>query len=190
MEQLKRKILSEGIVLPGNVLKVDSFLNHQIDPVLVMAMGEELARRFADAAIDRVLTVEASGIAIGLAAAYVLGVPLVFAKKSKSVLMTEDAYTAAVYSYTKKVTNQISVLKRFLPAGESVLIVDDFLANGEASLGLAELVHQAGSSVAGVGIAVDKAFQPGHDRLLHAGYRLESLAVIDSLDGGRVHFRK
>ena len=190
MEELKRRIREEGIVLPGQVLKVDSFLNHQIDPMLSMAMGQELAHRFSDVEIDRVLTVEASGIALGLAAAYALHVPLVFAKKSQSVLMHEDAYVADVYSYTKKVKNSILVLKKFLPPDESVLIVDDFLANGEASLGMASLVHQAGSRVAGIGIAVDKAFQRGHDRLIREGYRLESLAVIASLEGNRVHFRE
>ena len=189
MEELKRRILEEGVVLPGSVLKVDSFLNHQIDPDLSMAMGRVIARLFRDAAVDRVLTVEASGIAVGLCAAYAIGVPLVFAKKSRSVLMTEDAWTAPVYSYTKKTENTISVLKRFLPAGESVLIVDDFLANGEAALGMASLVEQAGARVAGIAVAVDKAFQAGHDRLIRAGYRLEPLAVIDSLDGGAVHFR-
>lgn len=188
MDILKERIAREGRVLPGNVLKVDSFLNHQIDPVLCMDMGKELARIFSDVPIDRVLTVEASGIAVGLAAAYAMGVPLVFAKKQKSVLMTGEAYTAPVYSYTKKETNTISVQKQFLPADENVLIVDDFLANGEASLGLASLVEQAGSHVAGIGIAVDKAFQNGHERLLKAGYRLKSLAVIASLEGGRVTF--
>lgn len=190
MKSLEEKIEKEGLVLPGNVLKVDSFLNHQIDPVMTMAMGRELIRLFSGVKIDRVLTVEASGIAIGLAAAYYAGAPLVFAKKKKSVLMTEEAYTADVYSYTKKETNTIAVLKKFLPEGEQVLIVDDFLANGEASLGMAELVRKAGSQVAGIGIAVDKAFQRGHNRLIEAGYRLESLAVIDSLDGGKVHFRR
>lgn len=190
MDSLEKRIAKEGRVLPGNVLKVDSFLNHQIDPFLCMDMGKELARIFSDVHIDRVLTVEASGIAIGLAAAYALQVPLVFAKKRKSLLMTDEVYTAPVYSYTKKETNTISVLTQFLPAGENVLIVDDFLANGEASLGLASLVEQAGSRVAGIGIAVDKAFQNGHERILKAGYRLESLAVITSLEGGRVTFQE
>lgn len=190
MQILQKRIQEEGIVLPGNVLKVDAFLNHQIDPLLCMEMGRAFARLFSDVSVDRVLTVEASGIAIGVSAAYALQVPLVFAKKKKSALMDEAAYTAPVYSYTKKETNTISVLKKFLPPGEEVLVVDDFLANGEASLGLAALVEAAGSRVAGIGIAVDKAFQQGHDRILSRGYRLESLAVIDSLDGGTVTFRR
>ena len=188
MDLLEQRILEEGIVLPGNVLKVDSFLNHQIDPKLSMAMGEEFADIFSDVQIDRVLTVEASGIAIALAAALHIGVPMVFARKRASVLMTEPAYTEQVYSYTKKETSNITVLKKFLPAGERVLIVDDFLANGEAALGMARLVEAAGSQVAGIGIAIEKAFQDGHQKILDAGYRLEALASIAALKDGKVEF--
>ena len=188
MDLLEQRILEEGIVLPGNVLKVDSFLNHQIDPQLSMAMGEEFADLFSDVQVDRVLTVEASGIAIGVTAALKLGVPMVFARKKASVLMTEPAYTEKVYSYTKKETSNITVLKKFLPAGENVLIIDDFLANGEAALGLARLVETAGSKVAGIGIAIEKAFQDGHQKILDAGYRLEALASIAALDNGKVEF--
>lgn len=188
MDLLEQRILEEGIVLPGNVLKVDSFLNHQIDPKLSMAMGEEFADLFSDVQIDRVLTVESSGIAIALAAALQIGVPMVFARKKASVLMTEPAYTEQVYSYTKKETSSITVLKKFLPAGEKVLIVDDFLANGEAALGLARLVEAAGSQVAGIGIAIEKAFQDGHQKIQDAGYRLEALASIAALRDGKVEF--
>ena len=140
MDLLKQRILAEGFALPGNVLKVDSFLNHQIDPILSSAMGKEFAALFREAKIDRVLTIEASGIAIGLTTALELGTPLVFARKKKSVLMTEEAYSTQVFSYTKKETNNISVLKKFLPKNERILIIDDFLANGDSALGLARLV--------------------------------------------------
>ncbi|WP_443873072.1 xanthine phosphoribosyltransferase, partial [Mitsuokella multacida] len=136
MKLLEERIKKDGIVLPGNVLKVDSFLNHQIDPELSKAMGEEFARLFGDAGIDRVLTVEASGIAIGVMTALTLHVPLVFARKKKSALINEPIYTHRVFSYTKKEYSDILVLQKFLPAGENVLIIDDFLANGEAALGL------------------------------------------------------
>lgn len=188
MDLLEQRILEEGIVLPGDVLKVDSFLNHQIDPKLSMAMGEEFADLFRDVKIDRVLTVEASGIAIALATALQIGVPMVFARKKASVLMSEPVYTEKVYSYTKKESSNITVLQKFLPAGENVLIVDDFLANGEAAMGLARLVEKAGSTVAGIGIAIEKAFQAGHQKILDAGYRLEALASIAALRDGKVEF--
>lgn len=172
MKLLEERIKKDGIVLPGNVLKVDSFLNHQIDPELSKAMGEEFARLFGDAGIDRVLTVEASGIAIGVMTALTLHVPLVFARKKKSALINEPVYTHRVFSYTKKEYADILVLQKFLPAGENVLIIDDFLANGEAALG----------------IAIEKAFQPGHQRLLDKGYHLEALASIASLEGGTIRF--
>lgn len=188
MKLLEERIKRDGLVLPGNVLKVDSFLNHQIDPELSQTMGREFARLFADAHIDRVLTIEASGIAIGVMTALEMHVPLVFARKKKSALITEPVYTHRVYSYTKKEYADILVLQKFLPAGENVLIIDDFLANGEAALGLAKLVEDAGSKVAGIGIAIEKAFQPGHQRLLDKGYHLEALASIASLDDGKIRF--
>ena len=188
MKLLEERIKRDGLVLPGNVLKVDSFLNHQIDPELSQTMGREFARLFADAHIDRVLTIEASGIAIGVMTALEMHVPLVFARKKKSALITEPVYTHRVYSYTKKEYADILVLQKFLPAGENVLIIDDFLANGEAALGLAKLVEDAGSKVAGIGIAIEKAFQPGHQRLLDKGYHLEALARIASLDDGKIRF--
>lgn len=190
MDLLKKRIQSEGIALPGSVLKVDSFLNHQVDPQLSAAMGKEFARLFQTAKIDRVLTVEASGIAIGLMTALELGTPLVFARKKKSILMTEEAYSTPVFSYTKKETSNISVLKKFLPRNEHILIIDDFLANGDAALGLARLVEEAGSDVAGIGIVIEKAFQAGHKRILDAGYHLEALASIQSLDNCQIQFIK
>ena len=188
MELLKQRILQEGFSLPGNVLKVDSFLNQQIDPELSLKMGEEFAKRFHDCKIDRVLTIEASGIAIGLTTALKLGVPLVFARKRTSILMTESMYSTQVFSYTKKETNTISVLKKFLPAAENVLIIDDFLANGDSALGLAKIVEEAGSSVIGIGIAIEKSFQIGKSKLTAAGYRIESLARIKSLADCKIEF--
>lgn len=188
MQTLKDRIRKEGLVLPGDILKVDSFLNHQIDPKLSIEMGKELAQAFSDEKIDRVLTIEASGIAVGLATALALNVNLVFAKKKKTLVMNEDAYTADVFSYTKKEHNTISVLKKFLPPNENVLIVDDFLATGSAALGLAELVNKAGSHVAGVGVAIEKAFQPGHKNLEKAGYRVKALASIASLKNNQITF--
>ena len=188
MEALKNKILREGEAIGTEIVKVDGFLNHQIDPVLSSAMGKEFASLFREAKIDRVLTIEASGIAIGLTTALELGTPLVFARKKKSVLMTEEAYSTQVFSYTKKETNNISVLKKFLPKNERILIIDDFLANGDSALGLARLVEEAGSEVAGIGIVIEKAFQAGHKRILDAGYRLEALASIKSLDNCQITF--
>ncbi|BAU26894.1 xanthine phosphoribosyltransferase [Aneurinibacillus soli] len=188
MEMLKEKIRQEGLVPSDNILKVDSFLNHQIDPVLMMAIGEEFARLFADAGITKILTIESSGIAAALTAGLKLNVSLVFARKKKSVLMNEDVYMTDVHSFTKNETNQVTVLKKFLPAGETILIIDDFLANGEAALGLAHLVEQAGSTVAGIGIVIEKAFQNGGARLREKGFRVESLARIASLTAGEVTF--
>ena len=188
MELLKQRIMQEGFALPGNVLKVDSFLNHQIDPALSVAMGKEFAQRFADLKIDRILTIEASGIAVALTTALEFGVPLVFARKKKSVLMTEEAYSTDVFSYTKKETSHVSVLKKFMPKDERILIIDDFLANGDSALGMARIVEAAGSEVAGIGIVIEKSFQAGHKRITDAGYRLESLARIKSLDDCKIIF--
>ena len=187
MKLLKDKIKSEGIVLNDSILKVDSFLNHQIDPELMMAVGKEFAERFKDEKIDKVFTIESSGIACALTTALCLHVPVVFARKQKSELMSSAAYTTKVYSFTKKV---VSVLKKFLHEGESVLIVDDFLANGEAALGLADIAHQAGCKVAGIGIVIEKSFQPGHQRIVDAGYHLESLARIKAFKDGQVVFEE
>ena len=188
MELLKQRILEEGFCLPGNILKVDSFLNHQIDPELTLAMGKEFARRFEGTQIDKVVTVESSGIAIGLAVAAELGTKLVFARKNKSALMQEDRYTCPITSFTKKETKDVYILKKFLTAGEKVLIVDDFLADGNAALGLCNIVEQAGCQVAGIGIAIEKSFQRGAERIREAGYRLESLARIKSPSDCKIEF--
>lgn len=188
MELLEQRILEEGHALPGNVLKVDSFLNQQIAPDLSLKMGEDFAAHFAESHIDRVLTIEASGIAIGLTTALKLGVPLVFARKKKSILMTEEIFSTEIYSYTKKEKNMVLVPKKFLPANENILIIDDFLANGDSALGLARLVKEAGSTVAGIGIVIEKSFQQGHQKVLDAGYPLYSLARIKSLDNCKIEF--
>lgn len=188
MDLLKQKIIDEGQVLEGDILKIDSFLNHQIDPEMSYAMGREFVNIFSDVKVDKVLTIEASGIAIGLVTAYEFGVKMVFARKTKSLLLNDDSYTADAYSYTKQVTNHITVLKKFLTAGENILIVDDFLANGSAALALCSIAEQAGCKVVGIGIAVEKAFQDGEEKLIAAGYRVEPLARIKSLKGGKVTF--
>lgn len=188
MELLRQKVIKEGIVLGQGVLKVDSFLNHQMDPFLMREVGREFTRRFAGEEITKVLTIESSGIAPGIMTALELEVPLIFARKQKSLTLTEDIYVEKVYSFTKKETNEITVSKKFIAPGERVLIVDDFLANGEAAFGLARIVEQAGGSVAGIGIVIEKAFQPGSRLLQEAGYRVESLVRIASLEDGRISF--
>lgn len=188
MELLKQKILEEGQALNNSVLKVDSFLNHQIDPDLMMEMGAEFARRFSGKKITKILTIESSGIAVALATALQLHVPVVFARKKKSVLMNEEVYSTKVFSFTKQESSEITVLKRFLRSDEQILIVDDFLASGEAAHGLANLVTQAGSEVVGIGIVIEKAFQSGAQKLIEAGYRVESLVRIGSLSEGTIEF--
>ena len=188
MKLLKDRILKEGYCLSGNILKVDSFINHQIDPEFTMEMGKEFVRRFADVEIDKVLTIESSGIAIGMAVAYELKKRLVFARKNPSLLMQEDMYTCPITSYTKKESKLVYVLKKFLQAGENVLIIDDFMADGNAALGLANIVEQAGGNVVGIGIAIEKSFQMGAKRVREAGYRVESLAKIASLANQQIIF--
>ena len=190
MKLLKDRILKEGYCLSGNILKVDSFINHQIDPEFTMEMGKEFVRRFADVEIDKVLTIESSGIAIGMAVAYELKKRLVFARKNPSLLMQEDMYTCPITSYTKKEAKLVYVLKKFLQAGENVLIIDDFMADGNAALGLANIVEQAGGNVVGIGIAIEKSFQRGAQRVREAGYRVESLARIASLADQQIIFEE
>lgn len=188
MELLRNKVINEGIVLEGNVLKVDSFLNHQMDPVLMKEIGREFTNRFADEQITRVLTIESSGIAPGIMTALELNVPLIFARKQKSLTLTEDIYVETAYSYTKQQSNDITVSKKFMHPGDRVLIIDDFLANGEAAFALARIVQQAGAQVAGIGIVIEKSFQPGAKLLTDEGYRLESLVRIAGLADGQVQF--
>ena len=191
MNFLEERIIKEGLVRPGNVLKVDSFLNHQMDIALMDEIGKEFHRRFADCNITKVLTIEASGIAIAYPVAREFHVPLVFAKKSKSVNIEGQMYIAEVESFTHKNINKVIVSKKFLTADDHVLIIDDFLANGCALQGLISIVETAGATVEGLGIAIEKGFQDGGWRIRNLGYRLESLAIVDAMDAetGKICFR-
>ncbi|GAE33550.1 xanthine phosphoribosyltransferase [Halalkalibacter akibai] len=188
MEQLKQAIRDRGKVLSSNVLKVDTFLNHQVDVNLMAAVGQEFAHLFKNEKITKVLTIESSGIAPSFMAASTLGTPLIFARKKKSLTMNDNVFVSKVYSFTKQETNEITVSKDFLLPGDSVLIIDDFLANGQAALGLVDIVKQAGAKVAGIGIVIEKSFQDGRSKLEEAGYRVESLARVHSLENGQVTF--
>ncbi len=192
MKLLEEKILKDGVIKSGNVLKVDSFLNHQIDVPFIAKLGEEMQRLFADRPINKILTIEASGIGIACVAAMYFQVPVVFAKKTSGSNMDKDVYFTEIYSYTHNKVNEVVVSKRFLSAQAHVLIVDDFLANGCALEGLMDLVRQAGGTVEGVGVAVEKGFQGGGDKLRAAGVRVESLAIIDKMDAqsGTIKFRE
>lgn len=191
MNFLEERIQKDGIVKEGNVLKVDTFLNHQMDIALFRRMGEEWKRRFAGVEVTKVLTIEASGIGIAALAAEQFGVPVVFAKKSQSINIDGGVYLAEVESFTHKNKNQVIVSKKFLSPEDKVLIIDDFLANGCALQGLISIVSQAGASVAGIGIAIEKGFQPGGRAIRNLGYQLESLAIVDAMDAatGRITFR-
>ncbi len=192
MNFLEQRILKDGIVKPGNVLKVDSFLNHQMDIALLDQIGAEFKRRFANKPITKVLTIEASGIAIAYPVAREFGVPLVFAKKSKSINIDGDMYVAEVESFTHKNKNTVIVSKKFLSPEDRVLIIDDFLANGCALQGLISIVESSGATVEGLGIAIEKGFQDGGYRIRNLGYQLESLAIVDAMDPieGTITFRE
>ena len=185
MNFLEERILKDGIVKEGNVLKVDSFLNHQMDIRLFDQIGEEFKKRFEGTEINKILTIEASGIALHF------GVPVVFAKKSKSINIEGDVYVAEVESFTHKCKNQVIVSKKFLNPGDKVLIIDDFLANGCALQGLISIVKSAGASVEGIGIVIEKGFQTGGQIIRNLGYHLESLAIVDSMNSetGEIEFR-
>ena len=182
MNFLEERILRDGVVKEGNVLKVDSFLNHQMDTSLLDEIGKEFYERFKNLGVNKVLTIEASGIAIAYPTARCFNVPFVFAKKSKSVNIDGDVYTAEVESFTHKCTNRVIVSKKFLNASDRVLIIDDFLANGCALQGLISIVESAGATVVGIGIAIEKGFQGGGDKIRQAGYKLESLAIVEKMD--------
>ena len=182
MNFLEERIVKDGIVKSGNVLKVDSFLNHQMDITLMEEIGREFKRRFGQKQVDRVLTIEASGIGIASVAAMYFNVPVVFAKKSSGTNMDKDVYFTKIYSYTHNKVNEVIVSKNFLNTDDHVLIVDDFLANGCALEGLIDIVRQAGATVEGVGIAIEKGFQGGGDKLRASGIRVESLAIIEKMD--------
>ena len=191
MNCLEARILKDGVVKEGNVLKVDSFLNHQMDISLMNEIGEEFYKRFKNKPINKILTIEASGIAIAYAVAQQFHVPVLFAKKSKSINIAGDIYTAEVESFTHKNKNTVVVSKQFLSAEDHVLIIDDFLANGCALQGLISIVDQAGGTVEGIGIAVEKGFQVGGQIIRNLGYHLESLAIVESMnhETGEVVFR-
>ncbi len=189
MESLKNKILKEGKVFPGNILKVDGFINHQIDVGLLEEIGREFARIFADGNVTKVLTIEASGIAIGCFVAKELHVPMLFAKKSRTKNIAGTVYTSQVMSYTHGNVYDIIVSKEYLKAGDRVLIVDDFLANGAALEGLMDVVKQAEATMVGCGIVIEKGFQGGGDRLRQQGVRVESLAIVDSMTDTSLTFR-
>lgn len=192
MNFLEERIVKDGIVKEGNILKVDSFLNHQMDVTLFQQMGKEFQRRFAEKPINKILTIEASGIGIACIVAACFGVPVVFAKKSKSVNIDGDVYLAEVESFTHKCKNQVIVSKKFLHPKDHVLIIDDFLANGCALQGLISIVQQAGATVEGIGIAIEKGFQQGGRIIRNLGYQLESLAIVDGMDAatGKIVFRE
>lgn len=192
MNFLEERILKDGVVKPGHVLKVDAFLNHQMDIDLLEQIGEEFHRRFAHKPITKVLTIETSGIGVAYPVARRFGVPLVFAKKTGSVNLDGEVYVAEVESYTRKKVNKVIVAKKYLSADDHVLIIDDFLANGCALQGLISLVDAADATVEGLGIAIEKGFQEGGHRIRNLGYHLESIAIIDAMDEetGAITFRQ
>lgn len=192
MNFLEERIMKDGIVKEGNVLKVDSFLNHQMDIRLFDKIGEEFKKRFEGTEINKILTIEASGIGIACVAARHFDVPVVFAKKSKSINIEGDVYVAEVESFTHKCKNQVIVSKKFINPEDKILIIDDFLANGCALQGLISIVKSAGASVEGIGIAVEKGFQTGGQVIRNLGYHLESLAIVDGMDAatGEIEFRE
>ena len=191
MNFLEERIVKEGVVKPGNVLKVDSFLNHQMEVFLMEDIAREFKRRFGHKRVDKVLTIEASGIGIAAFVAREFGVPMVFAKKTKSINLDGEVYVAEVESFTRKSRNLVIVSKKYLHEGESVLVIDDFLANGCALQGLISIVESADAEVAGCGIVIEKGFQEGGHRIRNLGYHVESLAIVDAMDSetGIITFR-
>lgn len=190
MQELNEKIRKFGTVLPGNVLKVDAFLNHQVDPELMLHIGQEFAKRFADEGITKIWTVESSGIAPAVMTGLAMKVPVIFARKHKSLTLNSNMYVADVYSYTKKTTNRISISKKYVAPDDKILMIDDFLANGQAVEGMLEIADQAGVAVAGAGIVIEKSFQPGGKELRDRGIRVESLARIKSLTDNQIEFEE
>ncbi|MBP3758210.1 MAG: xanthine phosphoribosyltransferase [Firmicutes bacterium] len=189
MDKLKKRIMEEGVALGSDRINVDGFINHRIDTSFMDEIGEEFARRFAGVRVDKILTVEASGIAIAVSAARYFGFcPVVFAKKAKPNTMTEGVYQAPCMSFTKQTMNEITVAKKHLSEGENILIIDDFLAHGEASKALASIVEMAGAKVAGIGIVISKDFQGGKKSLEDMGYRVETLASVAEMDNGKIRF--
>lgn len=188
MKKLEERILRDGVVKPGGILKVDSFLNHQIDTQLCYDMAKEICELYKDEEITKILTIEASGISIATMTGFVMGVPVVFAKKAMSKNISDNVYSVEVYSFTKKATKNVIVSKEYINAGEKILIIDDFLAMGSALEGLSDIVKQAGAEVVGAAIAIEKAFQPGGDKLRAKGMRIESLARVASMSDDSLTF--
>ena len=188
MDLLKERIMKDGTALSDTVLKVDEFLNHQIDPELMVEIGREFKRRFSNKKIDKILTLESSGIAPSVMAALEFGVPVVFARKRKSLTLDDGLLTADVYSYTKQETNNIAVAEKFIRPADNILIIDDFLANGEAANALIHIVKKGQANVSGIGIVIEKSFQKGSSELRDNGYHVESLARIESLSEGSIKF--
>ena len=190
MKQLEERIARDGRVIGTEILKVDSFLNHQMDITLLDEIGKELYRLFKDRGITKVITIEASGIAIAVSAARCFNVPAVFAKKARSLNIGKDVYKARVHSFTYDNDYDITMSQNYLSASDTVLIVDDFLANGAALNGMISICEQAGAKIGGIGICIEKGFQPGGDEIRKKGYPLESLAIIESMDENGIVFRK
>lgn len=188
MKLLEERILKDGVVLGDNVLKVDNFLNHQIDPILMQAIGNEFAELFKGRGINKIITIESSGIAPAVFAGLAMGVPVVFARKHKSLTLVDNMYSASVYSFTKNVTNEIAVSKSFLDSSDNVLLIDDFLANGQAAIGLLEICEKAGAKVSGMGIVIEKSFQKGRQIVEESGIEIASLARIAAFEDGIVKF--
>lgn len=189
MKALEEKILKEGVVLPGNILKVGNFLNHRLDVAFLCEMGKEIARLFENCGINKILTIETSGIAIAMGAAMHMNVPVVFAKKNKSKNVSGEVYCTEVVSFTHKNVSQVIVEKQFLTKDDKVLIVDDFLANGEALKGLIRICGESGAEIAGAAIAIEKGFQKGGAEIRSMGIRVESLAIVDSMTDDSITFR-
>ena len=191
MKLLEEKILTDGVVKPGNILKVDNFLNHQIDVAFLNEIGSEFARLFGDKKINKIMTIEASGIGIAtIVAQHFDNVPVLFAKKAKSANIGDDLYTSVVKSYTYGKDYTITVSKKFLSADDRVLILDDFMAMGSAMNGLIDIINQSGASIEGIGICIEKGFQPGGQSLRDRGYNVQSLAIIENMDNGVITFRE
>ena len=190
MLELKEKILSDGEIIEPDILKVDSFINHQVDSEFMDALGKDFAEHFKEYGITKVFTIESSGIALGLALSYELNdIPVVFAKKGTSKTVNDDLYTSEVYSYTKGTRYIACVKKKYLNENENVILVDDFLADGNAMLGLVDMCNQAKAHIVGCGIIIEKGFQKGHQKLVDLGYRVESLAIIESFENGKIVFK-
>ena len=192
MNFLEERIKKDGIIKPGNILKVDSFLNHQIDVALMDKIGAEFKRRFDGIEVTKILTIEASGIGLGCLVARHFGdVPVVFAKKTQTVVQDDDKYMSDVMSFTHKVNNHVFVTKKYISPNDKILIIDDFMAHGQAALGLIEICRQAGATVSGIGIAIEKGFQSGGQTLRDKGFKLESIAIVEKMDAekGEIEFR-